>query len=61
MSWDVWIFRAPEGLEVVSDLPSGYVFPSFNRREVHAAAEERSSELRRWAGSAVPTIEPSSR
>ena len=53
MSWDVWIFRAPEGLEVVSDLPSGYVFPSFNRREVHAAAEAAFErvEAMGWVGS----------
>jgi hypothetical protein len=39
VSWDVWIFRPPEGVEAVSDLRSGDVFSPFNRREVHAAAE----------------------
>jgi hypothetical protein len=49
VSWDIWIIRPPEGVEAVSDLRSGDVLSSFNRREVHAAAEGRSSELRRWA------------
>jgi hypothetical protein len=39
VSWDVWIIRPPEGVEAVSDLRSGDVLASFNRREVHAAAE----------------------
>jgi hypothetical protein len=39
VSWDVWIIRPPEGVDAVSDLRSGDVLASFNRREVHAAAE----------------------
>jgi hypothetical protein len=39
VSWDVWIFRPPEGVEAISDLRSGDVFSPFNRSEVHAAAQ----------------------
>lgn len=53
LSWDVWIFRPPEGVEAVSDLRSGHVLSSFNRREVHAAAQAalKRVEAMGWVGS----------
>jgi hypothetical protein len=56
VSWDVWIFRPPEGVEAVSDLRSGDVFSPFNRREVHAAAEATFErvEAMGWVGTFAP-------
>ena len=52
MSWDVWIFRPPEGVEAVSDLSSGDVLSPFSRREVHAAAQAAFErvEAMGWVG-----------
>ena len=38
MSWDVWVFIAPPGLESIDDLPADYSFPPISRHDEYAAA-----------------------